>query len=156
MLNKFRFVENDSNYNDNFQCLSCKRYYIGDRYDTYAYCPHCGIEFDCENVCRNHNVPRWEYNLYGNDGLPSVIRDKENEIYKRHRDSETVWVVEERFKFTFLGTEFSRWEELQSLRGKECNSKSAYGWLQFYKNQSRSEDILREIRIRSDNDKKRL
>jgi hypothetical protein len=101
-----------------YQCLHC-----GNGWDAstdpglagWRFCPYCGCEWEGERKCRTHYVPRWEYERWGEQGMPSSLRyDADQyspEWYARRQaaeDAQRVWVIERRHKWE--GQDWGKWE----------------------------------------------
>lgn len=151
-MKKFRYVDSPDHI-DNFQCLSCKDYFLGNRYSVYPYCPQCGIKFEGQHECRERYLKRWEYDRYGDNGLPSHLRDLEHLIYKRQRDKENrCWIVESRIQYK--NCDWHDWKFERDFTGKDCTAKNVIWYVkEYYTN--RDEDWFKvEYRIRRNSEPK--
>lgn len=70
-----------------WQCLSCYSFFACGHISNWNYCPFCGIKHKGTIETRDHEVPRWQYDL-----------EKSNPNFKEHsckKDIEfTQWVIE--------------------------------------------------------------
>lgn len=155
-MKKFRYVDSPDHV-DEFQCLNCKGYFLGDRYSAYPYCPCCGIKFEGQHECRERYLKRWEYDRFGLNGLPSHLRDLEHRIYKEQRDKENrCWIVESRTCFhndkTGCEFEWSAWKYERKFKGNDCTAKNVIWYVKEYYH-NRDEDWFKvEYRIRRNNE----
>lgn len=80
-----------------YQCLSCKEKFQVAHFEMdFNFCPYCGIKFIGGAVCREHWIPKWVYQRYGNNhGIPSGL----NIACTSNLKSNKHWVIEERTKW---------------------------------------------------------
>ena len=64
-LPKWRYVEDAGDGLCVYQCLCCNRRFCADHRLDWTYCPHCGVRWEGQHVCRPHAVPRWAWERYG-------------------------------------------------------------------------------------------
>lgn len=81
-----------------FQCMWCKQTIeIRDNPDYWNFCPKCGKSWFQRMQCRDHEIPRWYYDRWGNGeepGAPSVY-----ELCAPRKPSTATWVIECRTKW---------------------------------------------------------
>jgi len=133
---RIRFIDQESAV---YQCLWCKRTTTtSDNPDYWNFCHFCGKSWFTRLQCRDHDVPRWFYDRWGNAGtldhirlFPKVPRGHYREVSVRdllhwaHISlSRSDWVIECRTYRTNTG--WSEWSEEASW-GKDPN-KSDYMW----------------------------
>lgn len=98
-MNKFRAVQDTDEYDTVYQCMSCFQTWAA-RYFGTNYCGHCGIKFEGQLDCRPHNIPRWQWDRWGDQGIPwSVeLRRAEQQMSWPKPAPEPVWYIDSTFE----------------------------------------------------------
>lgn len=113
---------------DIYQCLWC----LGtieirdDPHYGWNFCPKCGKSWFQRLDCRDHEVPRWYYDRWGNRGSNELVRLPGNEIaacslpfHGKRPESTSTWVIEWRSKWE--GGDWSEWQHETSWPKDPCN-----------------------------------
>lgn len=70
----YRYVRYADDGASVYQCMDCKNTFeIRDDPAFWNFCPKCGRSWFGKFECREHYIPRWAYNQYGND-IPYGVR----------------------------------------------------------------------------------
>ena len=131
-MNKFRKIRYTDDGCTLYQCLNCREQYeLRDDPARWVYCPCCGVKWEAprQYACRDHEIPRWYYDRYGNRAdYDAVIRLPDGE----HRADDVMyrgcwappthkWVFESRHDY---GRGWSKWNyEWSTNREKLSEAK---------------------------------
>lgn len=148
-LAKYRTVEYVDDGVYRYQCLSCKEMF-DIRSGPQNYCMNCGIKFDVKLDSRIKGLPRWVYDMYGND-YPWDM-----EIYPKRKRIFPNWIIQERTKWinemSFLSRKendgWSDWKTYQIIR--DYSAHNAFSLLKRIREtniEEEDDDIMREYRV---------
>jgi hypothetical protein len=131
---KFRFVSSDDGYAW-YQCYGCKEQFIhSPERHQLNFCPQCGEPLEFVET-RYRWIPRWLYNMYGNN-VPQDVWNKYIQS-TNFKESRSRWVIESRWT--------RRWEP--NWKGVfPATAHEAYKYLQFEKAEHDAEIRIRLIR----------
>jgi hypothetical protein len=81
-----------------YQCLNCYKMWEGrDDPHYWNYCPHCGVEWIAQNICRSSDTPKWQWELgWHKPEKFQEMSDMEKKWRERpRRRGNRYWVIEE-------------------------------------------------------------
>jgi len=99
-MNKWRYVQYEDDGVEGYQCLHCKGnvstrdMFRHHEESAWKFCPHCGTGMNGFHECREHYVPRWVYDRWGNN-YPDEVDKNIRSIYQTPR-SRLRYIVESR------------------------------------------------------------
>ena len=143
---QYRYVKYEDDGVSCYQCLWCLNTIriADDPQYGWNFCPKCGKSWFKKLQCRDHYVPRWYYDRYGNHGPYEVP------MYGRRPAETSKWLIE--YRSQWEGREWSDWQYECSLKKDPCVSD--YKWAYSALNQCRirhdaNDDFIRyEYRVR--------
>jgi hypothetical protein len=142
-MNKFRAVHDTDDYDTEYQCLSCLNTWAA-RYFGPNYCGFCGIKFEGQLESRPHDVPRWQWDRWGDGGVPWIVELRREEQQMRYPKPapDPVWEIRWAFQRTLERDGEHAWRHHGVLRGKDCTAYAAKRWLtQLRKEAEEGEDL---------------
>ena len=147
---QFRYVEYTDDGCSIWQCLWCRNTIeIRDNpeWARWCFCPKCGRSWFKKMECRDHWVPRWYYDRWGNGNDPDAP-DPDFMSCRGMEKPTKRWVIERRTKW--FNNPWGRWEYMWSIDKDPYRSdyQKAYSSLQYHKDRPGSDATQREYRVR--------
>jgi len=144
---QYRYVKYEDDGVSIYQCLWCLQTIriADDPQYGWNFCPCCGKSWFTRLQCRDHEIPRWAYNIWGND-VPHDVS-----LYGPWRPETRQWVFECRTKWP--DREWSEWKfEHSSKKDPHKPDWQAARWtlnrLRERHNNDCGFDVLYEYRVR--------
>ena len=129
-----------------YQCLNCYNSWEsrtepgwfdgeGKYHVDWRFCPYCGTEWEGQHRCRRKYMPRWDWDRYGDEGIPYTPPTQESrDAERRARENEKCWVIQK--KVTWNDDGLVRWYTHRVLPMSGTDHKTVFGWLKYYREQS--------------------